>query len=145
MKKGNRKLSDAIYNGITYLSSTISVILLLLIFSFIFSRGASTLSWKMFTNDYWSQNYLLAIPASQTTSFKDPKLGTDVYFSGKYGIAVKDGFDTKKESILEVVYLDPLSPLTKTTSLTAGADFGKPLPLKVGMSLVKIAYLDPQG
>ncbi|MGB7594306.1 MAG: phosphate ABC transporter, permease protein PstA, partial [Erysipelotrichaceae bacterium] len=79
MKKYNRKLSDALYNGITYLSSGISVIMLLLIFGFIFSRGASTLSWKMFTNDYWAQNYALSIPASQTASFADPKLGNTVY------------------------------------------------------------------
>ncbi len=145
MKKGNRKFSDAVLNGITYLSSGISVIILLLIFGFIFSRGASTLSWKMFTNDYWSQNYQLAIPTSQTPSFMDPKLGKDVYFSVKYGLAVKDGFDAKKEAILQVVYLDPQSPLAKTTSLTAGTDFGTSIPLKVGMSIVKVAYLDNRG
>jgi phosphate transport system permease protein len=145
MKKSNRKRSDNIYNGITYLSSSISVIMLLLIFGFIFSRGASTLSLKMFTNDYWSQNYALSIPATQSASFTDPKLGNNVYFSAKYGIAVKDGFDAKKEAILQVVYLDPLSPLTKTTSLTAGAGFGSAVPLKVGMSLIKIGYLDQLG
>jgi phosphate transport system permease protein len=145
MKKSNRKLSDAFYKSITYLSSSISIIMLLLIFGFIFARGASTLNWKMFTSDYWSQNYALSIPASQNASFNDPKLGNNVYFSTKYGIAVKDGTDAKKEAILQVVYLDPLSPLTKTTSLTAGSTFGSAIPLKVGMSLVKIAYLDKLG
>ncbi len=145
MKKGNRKLSDAIYNGITYLCSGISVVLLLMIFSFIFSRGAPALSLKMFTDDYWSQNYQLAIPVSQTSQFSDPKLGNDVYFSSKYGIAVKDAYDAKKEAILQVVYLDSLSPFTKTTSLTVGDGLGTAIPLKVGMSIVKVAYLDNLG
>ncbi|MGB7595498.1 MAG: phosphate ABC transporter permease PstA, partial [Erysipelotrichaceae bacterium] len=58
---------------------------------------------------------------------------------------VKDGFDAKKEAILEIVYLDPLSPLSKTTSLTAGDGFGTAIPLKTGMSLIKVAYLDNLG
>jgi phosphate transport system permease protein len=145
MKKNKRRNSDSLLNLITYLSSGISVIMLLLIFTFIFSRGAATLSWKMFTSDYWAQNYQLAIPSSVSTNFTDPNLGKDVYFSTKYGIAVKDGYDAKKEPILQVVYLDPLSPFTKTTSLTLGNNFGTSTPTKVGMSLIKVGYLDNLG
>lgn len=55
------KVSDGLLNGITYLSSLISVTVLISIFIFIFSKGSSLISFDLLKNDYWSKNYLVEV------------------------------------------------------------------------------------
>ncbi|HBQ42806.1 MAG TPA: hypothetical protein DD724_00905, partial [Lactobacillus acetotolerans] len=44
-KKHRRKISDGIVNGITYLFSSVGIVILLAILVFIFKNGFKTLSW----------------------------------------------------------------------------------------------------
>ncbi len=64
MKK-KRKIKDSVLNIITYLSSALSVFVLLAIFVFIFSKGSGTLGLKMLTGNYWSS---IPSPTSTATS-----------------------------------------------------------------------------
>lgn len=51
-----KNYQDKIRQIITYLASSVSLIILIMIFSFIFIKGKNTLSFDMIRNDYWSEN-----------------------------------------------------------------------------------------
>ena len=54
-----RKFFDGLLNGITYLFSSLGIVILALIFVFIFSTGGSTLSFDLLSEDYYSTNYVV--------------------------------------------------------------------------------------
>jgi phosphate transport system permease protein len=145
-RKKLRALKDRLLNGVTFLSSGISVLVLSLIFIFVFSRGWNTLNWNWFTNDYWSVNMYLALPeGSQSSYIKPTDLSNTVYYSSKYGFAVTDYIDEQKISQIKIVYIDPSSPLLDASILTNGPDFGKANPIKVNMLVQKFTYMDDVG
>lgn len=146
MKKNRRLLKDRLLNGLTYLSSGISVLVLTLVFLFVFSKGASTLNLKWFTNDYWSVNMYLAFPAKASEVYTIPKtLPVDSQFSTRYGFAVEDFVDESKQKMIRITYIDPQSPLLASTILTPGETFGKAQPIKVNMTIQKFSVVDAQG
>ena len=53
MKK--RMFKDGLLNGLTYLFSSFGVLILALIFVFIFSNGASSISFDLLKGDYYSE------------------------------------------------------------------------------------------
>jgi len=146
MNLKKRILKDRLLNGMTYLSSGISVLVLSLIFVFIFSKGFSTLNWRWFTNDYWSVNSSLAFPEPSTNTFTAPaNLGSNVSFSTRYGFAVKDMVDEANQKLILIVYIDPASPLNQTTVLTPGATFGKAQPIMINETIQKFTIMDQTG
>jgi len=146
LKKKRRVLKDRLMNGLTFLSSGISVLVLTMIFIFVFSKGVSTLNWKWFTNDYWSVNMYLALPAPTENNYTAPAgLANDAVYSTRYGFAVKDVVDEAKQSLIVIIYVDPASPLNDTTVLTPGDSFGNPKPIKTNMTIQKFTYVDAQG
>jgi len=146
MKNKRRVLKDRLMNGLTYLSSGISVMVLTLIFIFVFSKGMSTLNWKWFTNDYWSVNMYLALPEPTETTYTTPSsLDSDAVFSPTYGFAVKDMIDEAKQTLIVIVYIDPASPLSDSTVLTPGDTFGDPKPIQTNMTIQKFTYVDEAG
>jgi phosphate transport system permease protein len=141
-----RFIKDRYLNGLTYLSSGISVVALSLIFIFVFSRGWSTLNWNWFTNDYWSVNMYLALPeASQNVYNRPTDLSNTVYYSSKYGFGVSDYVDEQNLSQIKVIYIDPESPLGQASILTNGPDYGTANPIEVNMLIQKFTYVDTLG
>jgi phosphate transport system permease protein len=145
-RKKLRALKDHLLNGVTFLSSGISVFVLAIIFIFVFSKGWSTLNWNWFTNDYWSVNMYLAFPEGSQSSYNRPTdLSNTVYYSSKYGFGVSDYIDEQMISQIKVVYIDPSSPLLQATILTNGEDFGKDNPIEINMLIQKFTYMDDLG
>ncbi|MEG2572614.1 MAG: phosphate ABC transporter, permease protein PstA, partial [Erysipelotrichaceae bacterium] len=62
-----RKNKDRFLNIITYLSSSLFILILIAIFYFVFSKGGSLLSWDLLKDDYWSKNYLIDVQQVSTT------------------------------------------------------------------------------
>jgi len=143
MRKHN--LKDLILNGITYLFSSVSLILLVTIFIFIFQKGFSSLNFELFTSPYWSENYYASIPESSNTFEFDSILESDEYYSEKFGIALKDDFDARNEAIVIVSYVHPESPFNELINSTSGSNEGKILSAEVGMIVNKISYINSKG
>ena len=101
-KKQIRKLKDSFLNALTYLSSSIAILVLVGIFAFVFIRGFSTLSVDMLTSDYWSVNYKLALENSEAGSYERPELlSEDIIYSEKFGIGLSDFTNrTKKKQVI---------------------------------------------
>lgn len=106
-----RLIKDTILNIITYLFSSIGLIVLLAILIFVFSKGSKSLSFKMITGDYESKTYTLSSEVS-TKTYTDPEID-NVYFSKVFGVGLKDSKDNEGNSVIEICYLSEDSVFLK--------------------------------
>lgn len=143
MRKFNIK--DLILDGITYLFSSVSLILLVIIFIFIFQKGFSSLNLELFTSPYWSENYYASIPASNNTYLLKSTLDSNEYYSEKFGIALKDDFNARNEAIVVISYVHPDSPFNELTNSTSGVNEGQIITAQEGMIVNKISYINSNG
>lgn len=120
----NRHTKDKILKAMTIFASSISVVVLMMIFYFVFSKGMGSLSFEMLKQDYWSQNVLVKV--QQSGKYQNPgNFSSDVYFIEKYGIAIKDSLSIEKDKVIEIIYIDEKSTFNGATSLTSGDSLGK--------------------
>lgn len=141
-----RRLADGIKKFFTYLSTGLSVFVLGAVFVFVFSRGWSTLNWKMITSNYWGGNFTISFSAGEAGEFKKPDtLGEGEYFSEHFGFAAKDMRNHEKKKIMQLTYIDPQSPLHSGINKTAGPDQGSKLTPEVDAEIRKFTYLDESG
>lgn len=149
IKTGNqnkRRFYDGILQGLTYLSSGISVLVLAALFVFIFSRGWSSINMDLLTNNYWSENYNVE-PVSEVadTTFERPAdLSEEAYFSEKWGIAFVDHVNAHKEEMILVEYIDENSPLYAMSDVSIRSN-PQDFTMQVGMQVSRLSYTNEQG
>ncbi len=138
-----RKITDSILNGLTYLSSGLAVFVLLALFTFVFSKGSSLLSFDLLFDDYWSTNVVVA-PEVATTSQAYPRpedLSEEIAWSEEWGIGFVDATNNAKEDLILVEYIDPASVFANMLNTTAGENLGKPYTLSIGIEVHKIDFV----
>lgn len=141
-----RKITDAILNGLTWLSASTAVIVLGLVLVFVFRRGFDSVSWELITGNYWSENINVTFDNPLPGEFTRPDdLPEDAFFSERYGIAVRDETSLRGESLMEVVYLDDNSNFQDLSISTSGADFGSSHTISVDASIRRVEYLNEDG
>lgn len=59
-----RKITDFFMDLMSYAASSITIIILVLVFGFVISTGKGTLSKEMLTQNYWSKNVLVNVDAA---------------------------------------------------------------------------------
>ncbi len=108
-----RKRVDFIYQAITYIASSISVIVLSMIFIYVFSNGSGLLNWGLVVNDYHAQFYNGGIdPVTEfSTTDRPASLGDESYYSERWGVAFSEDIDREGKTIIVVDYVAPDSPL----------------------------------
>ena len=139
MMETKRKIKDLLANGSTYLSASISLIVLLAIILFVFINGSKTLSFKMLTSSYYETPYF-AIVEANGEDFSSIEEKEGVYYSYKYGIGIKDSKDLEKKDAVEIVYIDEKSPFNSAKSVD-----GKALKIKVGQQIKRIQVKGESG
>lgn len=142
-----RRIKDTILNGITYLSSGISVLVLAAIFIFVFTQGFSSLSLDLLTGNYWANNYLTAVEADRNAPdrFQVPKkLGEEVAFSEAWGVGFVDALDENKEPIVLIEYIDEASPFASLIDKSVH-DRETKLSAEVGYQVERINYMGKDG
>lgn len=149
VKTGNqrkRHFYDGVLQGCTFLSSGISVLVLIALFVFIFSKGWSLINFDLLKNNYWSENYSVETLTSQSdTTFERPAdLSEDAYFSEKWGIAFVDHVDAHKEKMILVEYIDENSPLYHLSDVSIRKN-PKAFELQIGMQMTRLQYTDQDG
>ena len=149
IKTGNqnkRRFYDGILQALTYLSSGISVLVLVALFVFIFSRGWSSINMDLLTNNYWSENYNVE-PVSEVadTTFERPAdLSEEAFFSEKWGIAFVDHVNAHKEEMILVEYIDENSPLYAMSDVSIRSN-PQDFTMQVGMQVSRLSYTNEQG
>lgn len=147
LQKKKQKIKDGILNGITYLSSGLSVFILIAIFVFIFSKGFNSLGMHLLTGDYWSKSYLSSVEETKNmpSEYERPKdLSEDVSFSTKWGIGFVDAKDQNKDNIILVEYIDPQSPFQYLMDDSI-KDKSKSMKAETGFQVEKLTYINKQG
>lgn len=136
-----RRIQDGIKNSLTYISAGIAVLVLFSIFFYVFQKGASTLSWKMLTNDYWAVNYNLTFEDTAPGAFTyDGTLPEGEYFSEKFGFAAKDAISHDKAKQIIITYIDENSPLKSAIVETAGATYHQAHSIELGSEVQKFTF-----
>ena len=116
--------------GITYLSSSFSIIVLLGLIIFLFSKGISNLSFDMLTKDYYETPYFAYVEESSSFELLDKN---GIYYSKNFGIGLKDSFDLEKNAVVLIAYIDNLSPLKNAIAQDGGR-----LEVKVGQIIKRV-------
>lgn len=146
-QKKKRRLFDGLCNGVTYLSSGLSVVVLLAIFVFIFSKGFSSLGIDLLKGNYWSKNYLTSVEVSKNHpgSFERPaSLSEEAAFSEKWGIAFMDTRDQNGDDIVLVEYIDEASPFAYLKDESV-KDREAALSTEVGFQVENLGYKTSSG
>lgn len=139
-----RKIIDGIYNFITYLASSVSILLLVIIFSFILIKGKDSLSLDMIRNDYWSQNYLVNFSDDKGKLYTiDYELKVNQAFSKHYGIVLEDNMNHEQEEQVIVTQILEDSPFTKTMDASSGE--GNPMIISIGDQIEKLVLVNGDG
>lgn len=140
-----RKIKDILRKIATYTASSMSIIILLMIFIFVISQGKNALSLDMIKNDYWSKNYLITVKKSNQKQFvNNQTLKENQAFSKEYGIILANTVNHEKEKQVEVVSISEDSPFKSSKSLTAGIK-GKNIQLSKTDLIEKMVLLDQEG
>lgn len=145
-QRNKRKRKDGILNGITFLSSGVSVFVLIAIFVFIFSKGFSSLGLDLLTGNYWSKNYLASVETTynKTGNFTRPSdLADNVAFSEKWGVGFVDAQDQNKENIILIEYIDDASAFVNLQDKSVKDKSS--LSGEVGFQVERINYVDTNG
>jgi phosphate transport system permease protein len=110
-----RKRKDFILKSITYLASSIAIIILAMIFFYVLRNGSSLLRFDLLTSDYHAKFYNGGVQEIDSDLyFETPSdLGEDSYFSNHWGIALKDTEDRQGHDIIQVDYIHEDSPLNQ--------------------------------
>lgn len=142
----NRQVKDILRKLITYLASSVSIIILLVVFSFIFIKGKNTLSFDMIKDNYWSDNYLVTFSKNVDEVYiLNDKLKNSQAFSNKYGIVLENNIDFENEKQVVVAKILENSPFTKTVNMTAGPSQGEILTVGIGDKIEKMILTNEDG
>jgi phosphate transport system permease protein len=137
-----RNFIDGIFQGITYLFSSISFVTLGLIMVFLVNQGWSLLNFDLVTYNYESNTYLASIER-----FDDPcncastiTLEDGVIYSEKWGLGVSEGLDLLGQPSIVIDYIHEDSPFkTLTNKSSVGPES---FPLLKEYLISKISYND---
>ncbi len=141
MKNSRRHILDRIYQSLIALISLIGLVILVAVFVYVFKQGSSLLSWDLLTGDYYSTIYNGYFDGDiESYNFERPdELTEDIYFSSKWGIALKDDIDREGHEYILVVYVDAESPLA---NLPDKNNDGEIVYVASGQSLIKVIFSD---
>lgn len=134
-----RKIRDVLANACTYISASFSIIILLAIVLFVFIKGWNNLSFKMLTSDYYETPYFAKVEAG-TNVFSDFEAKEGVYYSKNFGIGIKDSKDLENNAVIEIVYIDNLSPFKN-----AKANDGTRIDINVGQIIKRVQVKTDNG
>lgn len=136
-----RKKYDVWGKSFTFLASSLTIVILVSIFSFIFIKGIGTLNPNMIFSDYWGDNYYVGFESEQGNIVVRPdNLPDDVYYSPRYGIGLKDTISSAKEKEVIITYIAPESVFANTISLTTDDNYHKPMEIKLDSKFEMLHY-----
>lgn len=127
-------------DGLTYLSTFITVFALFLIVFFLLREGAGLLKPSLLTSDYFEQKYISSLPDDFDFYAGDlPEPSADQYVTENYGIVVEESIDKAGAPVIRVVHIAEDSPLTNLINQNP-SEIGLPVSLEVGMVINRVAY-----
>lgn len=140
LNKPKFRLKDVLRNVLTYGGALISFSILLLIVVNIFIEGAPLMNMNLIMNNYESVTYVTELkPDVELDTYEvDISFGPDVYYSSKWGIALRDDIDLLGKNVIFIDYVHEDSPLLVMLNKGVGPET---LTLKDKYAVVRIAFI----
>ena len=136
-----RKINDGMMTGITYGSSFISIAVLLSIVFFVFVNGFKLLNWDLVTHNFEAISYIADLNDHTgpglyvaTKSFDE-----GVFYSEKWGIALKDETNLMGKTVVLIEYIHPDSPFLYLHNKGVGEEN---LTVSLEYEMIRIAFVD---
>lgn len=109
MLSKRRQFKNIMGNVGAYASIIFTILVIISIIYYCFSTGINRISFDMLVNDYYETAYFASVEKNDDTyySFEEKE---DVYFSSKWGIALKDDKDLEGNKCVKIYYIDSMSP-----------------------------------
>ncbi|HOP57029.1 MAG TPA: phosphate ABC transporter permease PstA [Bacillota bacterium] len=139
MKKRRKNILDrGAYAGIATIS-LFGLLILMLLFSYIIDKGANLLSWDLITGDYYAATYdsYYEGELNQDGYSANREFESDVFYSEKWGIALKDDINFEGKDYVLVVYVSDESPLANLRDKNDEKNY---VAISGGQSMVKIIF-----
>lgn len=132
-----RRVKDGFAAGSTYAFSSFTIIVIVAIFAFVFSKGWSNLSWDFITGDYkaTTSNVVTDDSITRTDNLLHYETGENEYFSSSWGIAFEQGKDKEGHAATLISYVDPNANINNWVDSTTK----KPVSLKVGSRILSVS------
>ena len=115
MNKRARK--DFFAKTIIFLSTFITVGMLVFIIGFIFKEGISLVSFDFLKRDYNSTTQYVFVNKSFENFNMPSNLSENAVFIPQYGIAVREGINEELDEVMIVEYIDKASPVNKAVNV----------------------------
>ena len=136
----NVRTKDAILKAITYGAAFVSLSALLLIVGYVFTQGFHLLNLDLVTHDYKAVNHLAAplddvVVLCGCDAGRD--LGDDVFYSRKWGLALRNDTNLEGNTVVLVDYVHPDSPFAKLVDKGIGTET---LSLDPDDTMIRIAF-----
>ena len=121
--------------------SLVGVLILVLIFGFVFSKGAAVISWDFLWGDYHETVYDTYYDEGlDDTVFSRPEdLDDTIWFSSVWGVGFTDSVDEAGNAIILIVYVHQNSPLS---SLLDKNEEGNFIAISNGQIINKVIFGD---
>ncbi len=134
-----RKFFDGIRLTSTYLGVIISFMVLIMILVQILMSGIPLLNLDLITNNFESVTYISDLKDGEIPgSFpSNESFGENIYYSSKWGIALKDDTDLLGKNIIFIEYIHPDSPMMTMNNKGIGQ---QDLTLSTKYSIIRIAF-----
>ncbi len=138
-----REIKDKLLEGITYIASALSVLVLGAILFYLLTNGLHLIDWHLLSSNYYSSTANASVINDYEYVPMSDYSGEGIY-SAKWGIAVEDITTSHNEDEISVVYVDPNSPFNHMESTVAGEE-GKASSLSEGSLIKNIYYINENG
>jgi phosphate transport system permease protein len=139
LSKPKFRYKDFIRNALVYGGAFISFTVLIMIVVNLIVTGTPLLNMDLIVNNYESVTYVTELkPDSRHGNFQiDFDLDTDVYYSQKWGIALRNDIDLLGKNIIFIDYIHEDSPLLNMLNKGIGPE---ELTIKDRYAVVRIAF-----
>ncbi len=129
-----------IFNGITGLFSSISFVILIILFVYIFKNGFSSLSFNTIVSDYNSSAYFGTVTRDENSRIFDlPDEEDGVLFSKYWGVGLSYGTDLNGDEVIIFKYVDNESPFKEMVNHNNNDE---PSSLDTGMVFKRITVVE---
>lgn len=133
------KFFDFFRQFLTYGGATLSFSILLIIVINIIMNGAPLLNFKLITNNYEAFTYVTDLKEGELPGnyITDQVFEDNVYYSSKWGIALRDDTDLLGKNVIFIHYIHPDSPLYEMHNKSIGPEN---ITLNSNYSVIRIAF-----
>ena len=135
-----RNVKQYMLDGLTYLSTIISVLALATIFFFVFREGGHLLSFDLLRGNYHAQGFVGTLDNDEGGNFDLSNIqGDNLYAVERYGIVLEQTQDLAGDSVIKVFYVASDSPL-RSLNNTDPTSSQTTISLSEGMILRRVSY-----